>query len=68
MTDILVPLQQEDQKLKNPQLEHIVIIEKDLEKFNKKITQAVSCGWYPRCGEFSIVLERWNVDLPNDDE
>ena len=67
MTDILVPLQQEEQKLKNPQLEHIVIIEKDLEKFNRKITQAVSQWWYPRCWEFSIVLERWNVDLDDED-
>ena len=67
MTDILVPLQQEEQKLRNPQLEHIVIIEKDLEKFHRRIAQLVSQWRYPRCGEFSIVLERWNVDLDDED-
>lgn len=66
--DILVPLQQEEQDLWHPRQEHTIIIEKNLEKFHRKIIQMVENGWYPRWGDYSLVMERRNADLPTDDE
>ena len=66
--DILVPLQQEEQDLWHPRQEHAIIIEKSLEKFHRKITQMMEQWRYPRGWDFSLVMERWNADLPTDDE
>lgn len=66
--DILTPLQMEEQELGHPKQEHCVIIEKNLEKFYRKINQMVENGRYPRWGDYSLVMERWNADLSTDDE
>lgn len=65
--DILVPLQQEESDPRHPRKERLVVVEKDLDKFYRKLNQCIEQWWYPMGWDFSIVLERWNADLDDDE-
>lgn len=60
--DLLTTLQQEESTLWTPKLEFSVVVEKDVDKLQRKLHQMKEQWWYPRNGEYIIVLERWNAD------
>lgn len=61
-TKLLTALQQEDSQLKTPQLETYVVVEKDIDKLQRKLHQMKEQWWYPRNWEYILVLNRWNAD------
>lgn len=72
--DVLVPLQLEESDLTPyPKSEYEVVVEQDLDKFNRKINQLICNWWYPTWGvnvvqtttwtRFYQAMERWNVDI-----
>lgn len=61
-TKLLTALQQEDTQLNTPQLETYVVVEKDIDKLQRKLMQMKEQWWYPRNWEYVVILERWNVD------
>ncbi len=61
-TKLLTTLQQEDSQLKTPQLETYVVVEKDIDKLQRKLHQMKEQWWFPRNWEYILVLNRWNAD------
>lgn len=61
-TKLLTTLQQEDSQLNAPQLETYVVVEKNIDKLQRKLQQMKEQWWYPRNWEYVVILERWNVD------
>lgn len=61
-TKLLTTLQQEDSQLNVPQLETYVVVEKNIDKLQRKLQQMKEQWWYPRNWEYVVILERWNAD------